>query len=432
MNFIIMKKIEGKKMLILGATSMMIDMVKQAQAMGVYVVVADYKEDSPAKKYANEAILLNATNVDEIVEYCRKNNIDGITTGFVDVLLEPCYDACKRLGIPYYATPKMITMSTDKIDFKETCIKYDIPVPKTYLCDSTISNELFNVVQYPVFVKPQDASGSRGAAICNSKEELINQFNIAKEFSISGNVIVEDCLVGTEFLLNYIGQDGEFRLISLFDRYKCEDRGSFMNFSNIAIAPSLNIENYLNNMNEKVINMFKSLGFKDGLIFLQGFFNDNKITFYEMGCRLGGSYTLLEKACLGCDTIDMMTRYALTGTMVDDIYKFSKDSANYSNIAVTINYLLKGSKNKIVKIIGINEIKAMSSVVGTEQLLFEGDEYSFEIDKTFDRAIFSVHLVVSNKEQLIRDVNYMHGIFDVINENGESIVSMNYDPSILY
>ena len=325
----------------------------------------------------------------------------------------------------------MITMSTNKVDFKETCMKYGIPVPQTYLCSNHITAEIYDKVQYPVFVKPLDASGSRGAAICNNRAELDAQFMIASEYSVTGNAIIEDCLVGTEFLLNYIAQKGDFRLISVFDRYKCEDRGSFMNFSNLAIAPSRFISNYLNNMNDKVIHMFKSLGFTDGLIFLQGFFNGEKITFYEMGCRLGGSYTILEKACLGCDTVDMMAKYALSGKMVDNINDYPVDGANYKNIAITINYLLKGKKNIIAKIKGIEEIKSMPSVVGTEQLLFEGDSYDFAIDKTFDRAIFSIYLVVKDKAQMINDINYMNEIFDVINEKGESIVAMKYNPSII-
>ena len=59
--------------------------------MGVYVVVADYYQTSPAKEIADEAVLISATDVDKIVEYCRLNDIEGVTTGFIDILLEPCY-----------------------------------------------------------------------------------------------------------------------------------------------------------------------------------------------------------------------------------------------------------------------------------------------------------------------------------------------------
>ena len=102
--------LRGKKLLILGGVKLACDIVKSARAMGVYVVVADYNVDSPAKQIADEGVLINAMDVDAIVDYCRKAHIDGITTGFVDILLQPCFEACRRLGLPCYLTQKMIEM----------------------------------------------------------------------------------------------------------------------------------------------------------------------------------------------------------------------------------------------------------------------------------------------------------------------------------
>lgn len=84
--------------------------------------------------------------------------------------------------------------------------------------------------------------------------------------------------------------DGEFRLLSMFDRYVTSDRGSAVNYANISMAPSKAIDIYLEHINDKVIHMFKDLGFKDGLLFMQGYSEGNRITFFEMGCRLGGSF----------------------------------------------------------------------------------------------------------------------------------------------
>ena len=126
-----MKEFEGKKLLILGGIRLACDIVKRAQNMGAYVVVADYLTDSPAKLIADEAVLINALDVDAIVDYCRKANIDGVTTGFVDILLQPCYEVCQRLGLPFYLTPKMIEVSTNKAAFKNACKQYGVPVPQT-------------------------------------------------------------------------------------------------------------------------------------------------------------------------------------------------------------------------------------------------------------------------------------------------------------
>lgn len=46
--------------------------------MGVYTIVTDYLVDSPAKKVADEAWMLNIKDVDQIVERCKKEQMNGV------------------------------------------------------------------------------------------------------------------------------------------------------------------------------------------------------------------------------------------------------------------------------------------------------------------------------------------------------------------
>ena len=64
------QEFRGKKLLVLGGITLACDIVRHAQAMGVYVVVADYDRNSPAKKIADKAVLIDALDVDTIVELC--------------------------------------------------------------------------------------------------------------------------------------------------------------------------------------------------------------------------------------------------------------------------------------------------------------------------------------------------------------------------
>ena len=426
-----MKEFEGKKLLVLGGIKLACDIVKRAQEMGAYVVVADYNTDSPAKQIADEAVLIDVLDVDAIVDYCQNAHIDGVTTGFVDILLQPCYEVCKRLGLPCYLTPKMIEVSTNKAAFKEACNYYGVLVPQTYLIGGSISEDVYDKLQYPVFVKPLDASGCRGASICHNREEFEKQFAEALDYSKSHNVVVEDCLQGREFLMNFIAQDGEFRMISMFDRHVTNDRGSAINYASLSFGPSKAVDYYLNEVNDKVVNMFKSLGFKDGIFFLQGFFNGKHITFYEMGCRLGGSYYDLEDKCIGIDPVKMLIRYALSGRMIDNITTVPTNVGKYSNVAVCVNYLLKNGEGTIKKIVGLDEIKQMPSIVYCDQQFAEGDHYDDDSDKLFDKPVLCVYLEVDSMQQLVSEVKYMNSIFDVYDVNGSSLLKEKLNPEQL-
>ena len=89
-----MIELKGKKLLIIGATTTECDIVRYAKAAGIYTIVADYLPDSPAKKVADKAVLINALDVDALVDFCKKEKVDGVITGFVDILLKPYMDVC--------------------------------------------------------------------------------------------------------------------------------------------------------------------------------------------------------------------------------------------------------------------------------------------------------------------------------------------------
>jgi len=421
-----MREFEGKKLLVLGGIKTECDIVTTAQRMGAYVIVADFDPNAPAKEFADEMVPISATDVDAIVEFCLKRKIDGITTGFVDILMPPCYEACKRLGLPYYATPKMLSMATNKMDFKDTCEKYGVPVPKTYVIGEEIPDEVINSINYPVFIKPLDSSGSRGAGVCLDKESLISQFKEALSYSPSKNAIVEDYITGTEFLLDYVGVDGEFRLLSMFDRYMSPGRSSAVNYSNLSLCPAKHIDQYYEEADIKIRNMFKELGFTDGLIFLQGHTDGEKITFYEMGCRLGGSFFNLEQSVIGLNPVEMVIRYALTGEMLNSIEEVDSRSAKFQKVAMVCNYLLEGENETVAKVEGVKEVQAMKEYVALIQQRDVG--CTIKKDRIVDKPILSFFMVADDIPRAKETLNYMNKKLNVTNEEGKTLLSTKFDP----
>lgn len=421
---------KGKKLLIIGGVSSECDIVRRAKSFGIYTIVADYLTDSPAKKVADKAVLIDALNVDALVDFCKKEKIDGVFTGFVDILLRPYMEVCKRLNMPCYITEKMLSMSTNKVDFKNTCQKYGVPVPQTYLMGNKIDDETLKKITYPVFVKPLDASGSRGAGVCYNEIELRKQFEEAVDYSASKIAIIEDYISGREFLLDYIAADGEFRLLSIFDRFKASDRGSAINYSTISISPSKAVDFYLEKINPTVIKMFKSEGFTNGVLFMQGYFDGKSIKFYEMGCRLGGSYYNHEQACLGYNAMDMLLQFALTGKMVDDIKTISEESARYKKFALDCNYLLKGYDETVAKITGMDKVQALPECIEIQK--FHEVGYHYKKDRIVDRPIMVAEIVSDNKDDVIRLVNFINKEYDVFNEKGESLLMEKLNPEVLF
>ncbi|MBR5948717.1 MAG: hypothetical protein IKZ82_08765, partial [Clostridia bacterium] len=61
-----------KKLLILGSDFGTLQVVREARALGIYVIVADTMPTSPTKELADEAWLISTTDTDLLIEKCRE------------------------------------------------------------------------------------------------------------------------------------------------------------------------------------------------------------------------------------------------------------------------------------------------------------------------------------------------------------------------
>lgn len=416
--------LKGKKLLIIGAVKHESEIVIRAKKMGIYVVVADYKHNSPAKKVADEGILIDALDVEGLCDFCIKENVDGVITGFVDILMPICYEVCKRLDLPCYFTEKMIEVSTNKNEFKKICNDFDIPITRNYDVDINDLNKL-NSLSFPVFVKPLDSSGSRGANVSKSINDLLKHYKIAEEFSSTQNVVIEEFLTGKEVLLDYLIFDGEPRLLSINDRLITDDRNLAINYANANISPSCDYENFMSSINPKIVNMCKSLNFKNGILFFQGFVSKGEFKFYEMGCRLGGTFPAIDEYFLKINPIDLLIHFSLTGKMADLDVK-SLINAKFKGFAGWVNFLLKNEDNEICDIVGLSKLEDIIEIIYRFQFLNIGDKI-IKSNRMVDKPILSVFCASDNYNKLISTMDKVSNSIDIIGKNGKSLLLPRFD-----
>jgi formate-dependent phosphoribosylglycinamide formyltransferase (GAR transformylase) len=75
---------DKKVLLVLGGLAQVCDIVEDAKKKGVYVIVADYLESSPAKKMADESHMISITDVEGIVQLCKERHVDGVMNYCID------------------------------------------------------------------------------------------------------------------------------------------------------------------------------------------------------------------------------------------------------------------------------------------------------------------------------------------------------------
>lgn len=346
--------LNGKKLLILGATPNEIPLIRRAQELGVYTIVTDYNLNhavSPAKDVADEYWDLSWSDMDMLEQRCRENGINGITAGFSEFRVDCMIQLSERLGLPHYATPEQLAVTRDKVKFKAECRKYGVPVIREYASVDAVSN-------YPVIVKPVDRAGSIGVGIAYTRPELEVAYQIAMDKSVVKQVIIEDYITdATEMDVHYVVCDGKIELLCTDDIIPAavnKEEGKVV--QSAWMYPCRQEKQFLSTEDEKLRKMIHGMGIENGTIFFSGFVNSkSEFAFFECGFRLWGEQEFEFNYRKGMmNYLDIYIYHALLGTTAA-IERNPYGNANLKGVALNIY----ASAGELDRLEGIDEIAGM-------------------------------------------------------------------------
>lgn len=412
-----------KKILILGGVSVHCKLVEAAKEMGCYTIVTDYLADSPAKKIADESWMINIMDVDQIVEKCKVENVNAVISGWLDPCQKPYNEICEKLNLPCYGTKAQFHILTDKNAFKEFCKECGVDTIPQY----TISDVESKTIEFPVFVKPNDSRGSRGQSLCGSYDELEIAVELAKRESSNNEFVIEKYMEGKQdFSMTYFVIDGQPHLIRVCDRYLGKREDGLNKQCIGCIAPSKYAQFYLDYVDQRVRGFIKKLGVKNGPVFMQGFVDGNTIRFYDPGLRFpGGDNELFLKKSTGVDLMKLMVEFALTGKISKQI----RDDLFYldGKHAVQLDFTCRSGK--IAEYRGLEEIRKNDKVVSS----FARYKVGKCVPNSGDvrQRVYEVGMVVEKGTSVFNAVKEIQSVFDVIDENGESMLVSVLNPELL-
>lgn len=413
--------LRGKKLLLLAGAGVHTKVVKAAKEMGIYTIVTDYLEDSPAKKIADEAWMINITDVDAIVKKCKEEDIDGVMNFCIDPAQKPYQEICERLNLPCIGTKESFEILTDKRKFKDYCLKHDVDVVPEYSVEDI---ELGNV-EYPIFVKPTNSRGSRGQTICYTKKEAIEGIKIAKQESADGEFVCEKYMGGFQDIGSaFYVVNGEPYLVKFGDRHLGKKEDNLEKQVICTQLPSDSLDMFEKYVMSRVKRMIKSLGIKFGPVFLQGFVDGNTIRYYDPAQRMpGGDYDIILERVTGFSTVKSWISFALTGD-------FSKSVGNPENSCrlnggKALLLTLSARPGIIGKITGMDEIRKLPYVIYARQIIEKGNA----IPNTGDIAqrVAAIGVYIDNQNRIKECIDTIYETYKVLDIHGESMIISKYE-----
>lgn len=412
-----MKDLTGKKLLVLGGGTASINVVRFAHDMGLKVYVVDDRETGEAKEMADEKAVISTVDYDALAAYIKENGIDGVMTGASEFNIVNTMKLCKQIAKPFYATEEQWNICQNKRRFKDLCIKTGVPCVKDF--DPNADPKSFD---YPVIVKPVDACSARGITVCHTPEEFLNAKEKALGYSPSKTILVEQYVIngGTTLSVKYIARDGELYLEAVGDRYVLDADSGKALITAAAFYPSKHTDYYIEHLDEKVKNMFKSIGLRNGCLFMEALKTDTDIVFYEMGLRISGGMTYnITEVTNKVNELKMLISYATTGSMCEDedIRRINPHLNGY----VTASLAVPLRTGTIATIFGLDEIRKIPQVLLITQYYYEGDVIEPRHIGTLDQLLARVTVIADNKEQLTDIINKMLTTLSVKDEQGNEM-----------
>ena len=204
-----------KKLAIIGASYLQLPLILRAKEMGLETHVFAWEANDVGETEADFFYPISIVEKDQILQQCRKIDVDGITSIASDLAAVTVNYVAEKMGLTgngilssFYASNKyaMRTRFAENGD----------PSPKSVEYDPQLDLSSF---QLPLIEKPADRSGSRGITKIEDLKDIPEAVLYAKEESFTGEVLVEEFADGEEFSVECISWEGNHTLLAITRKF---------------------------------------------------------------------------------------------------------------------------------------------------------------------------------------------------------------------
>ena len=319
------------KLAILGASKPHLPLYLKAKEMGVETYCIAWSQGAYCKDYADHFYDISITDKETIAEFCIAEGIDGIISNALEIAVPTMAyvsEKCGFNGNSYLSA----CCAVNKRKMRETVFLYDAcPQPDFHI----LLDDVYYPKKYPVIIKPTDSSCSNGVTKVDCAEDLSDAIRRAKDASVSGEVLVEECVYGREVSVESISYHGKHYVLTVTDK---ETTGAPYFVETAHHQPSNLPEQIKKELEYYVPRILDAIGITNGASHAEFKIDDDgNIKFIEIGARGGGdfiSYNLVELST-GYDYVKGMIEVALnifkvpelTKTKYSGVYFLSKNTA---------------------------------------------------------------------------------------------------------
>lgn len=189
-----------KKIMILGAGTYQVPLIKTAKRLGIYTIVVSIPGNYPGFSHADKVYYENTTDYEKILEIAKAEQIDGIVTAGTDVAVITIGKVCDELGLSGLSF-QAAQIAANKLLMKTRYEEHGVRTAKfrKIPLEANDVSERVSALSFPLIFKSVDSSGSRGIVRVDSPDGFDSAIRNVKENTRSDYYIVEEFIEGEEF-----------------------------------------------------------------------------------------------------------------------------------------------------------------------------------------------------------------------------------------
>lgn len=273
-----------KKILVLVAGESNLPFIKAAKQLGLYIITCDNNKSNPGHKIADENLFIDVYDYESIINAIKDENIDAVMSFVSSHGLNSASKISEYYNLPGYNQNSLNTL-INKGFFRDFLIKNNLNSPK-YQYVHTLEAVDYSHITYPVIIKPTDSGGSQGVIKIGNKEELLLNFQISKELSNSGNVIIEEFIEG-ESIINgdCLVYNGEI-IGSMIGNYIYDNKVNKV----LPISTVFPAKHGVAESLKQLSDIVKALKIPNGIINFEAIIKNNNPYIVEVNPRPSGNY----------------------------------------------------------------------------------------------------------------------------------------------
>ena len=166
------------------------------------------------EKYA-VSVVLNTSNHNEILSYCKNNEINLVVIGPEIPLVEGLVDFLNKYDILVFGPKKLAAKLEGSKKFtKEICEKYNIPTAKyKSFNEENLAIDYLKTQNFPIVIKADGLAAGKGVIIAENLNEGIDAIKkiFSGIFDEAGNkIIIEEFLIGEEVSFFILADENNF------------------------------------------------------------------------------------------------------------------------------------------------------------------------------------------------------------------------------